>query len=106
MMEPKLEINGKEYTFIANRKAVCMLSDIQNSENKENMLDDMFYALLKSKHNLTKKEVSDLLDIAEEEYGVQQLLEFASEVVNEAFTQAEEKQNKYKVILFLNRKKK
>jgi len=103
MTEPKLEINGKEYTFIANRKAACLIADLQNSENKENMLDDMFYALLKRKHNLTREEVSDLLDYAEEEYGVTQLLQFATEVVNEAFTQAEKKQ--YKTIEFLNRKK-
>ena len=103
MTEPKLEINGKEYTFIANRKAACLIADLQNSENKENMLDDMFYALLKRKHNLTREEVSDLLDYAEEEYGVTQLLQFATEVVNEAFTQAEKKQ--YKPIEFLNRKK-
>lgn len=102
-MEPKLEINGKEYTFIANRKAVCLLSDMESKENKENLLDDMFYALLKKAHNLSKDEVSDLLDVAEEEYGVNQLLEFATEVINEAFTQADKK---YKTIEFLNRKKK
>ena len=103
MIEPKLEINGKEYTFVANRKVACLMADLQNEENKENMLDNMFYALLKKEHNLSKEEVSDLLDYAEEEYGVTQLLQFATEVVNEAFTQAEKKQ--YKTIEFLNRKK-
>lgn len=103
-MEQNLEIGGKIYTFTANRKAVCALSEMQSIEDKSELLDEMFYALLKKHHNLTKQEISDLLDIAEEEYGVTQLLNFATEIVNEAFTPAVTKQ--YKVIEFLNRKKK
>ena len=102
-MEEILEIGGKEYIFTVNRKAICMLSDLQEKNDKTDMLDDMFYALLKTKHNLSKKEVSDLLDIAEEEYGVNQLLSFATELLNKVFQKAEEK--KYKTIAFLNRKK-
>ena len=104
-MEEILEIGGKEYTFVTNRKAICLLSEIQNGD-KADMLDNMFYALLKTKHNMTKQEVSDLLDIAEKEYGVNALLEFASAMVNEVFTKAEENKKKYKTIPFLNRKKK
>lgn len=102
-MEEKLEIGGKIYTFSANRKAICALSEIQEKEDKSEMLDEMFYALLKKEHNLSRQEISDLLDIAEEEYGVTQLLNFATEVINEAFTQAGEK--KYKTIELLARKK-
>lgn len=104
-MEEILEIGGKEYTFVANRKAVCLLADMQNGD-KAYMLDDMFYALLKTKHNLTKQEVSDLLDVAEEEYGVNNLLKFATDFTNEVFTKAEENNKKYKKIAFLDRKKK
>lgn len=102
-MEETLEIGGKKYTFVANRKAVCLLADMQNVEDKADMLDDMFYALLKTKHNLTKEEVSDLLDIAEEEYGVKNLLDFATAFTNEVFTKVEGK--KYKEIPFLSHKK-
>lgn len=105
-MEEILEIGGKEYTFVANRKAVCLLSDMQNTNNKADMLDDMFYALLKTKHDLTKQEVSDLLDIAEKEYGINALLEFATAFVNEVFTKAEENKKNYKTIPFLDRKNK
>lgn len=105
-MEQILEIGGKEYTFVVNRKVTCMLSDLQTNQDKSEMLDDMYYALLKTKHNLTKQEVSDLLDIAEQEYGINQLLSFATEMINEVFTQAEEKSKKYKTIAFLNRKRK
>ena len=104
-MEEILEIGGKEYTFVVNRKAVCLLSDL-NKEDKADMLDNMFYALLKTKHNMTKKEVSDLLDIAEKEYGVNALMEFATALLNEVFTKAEGNKNNYKTIAFLNRKKK
>lgn len=105
-MEEILEIDGKEYKFVVNRKVVGFMSDFSDSEDKSNMLDDMYYALLKSKHNMTRQEVSDLLDIAEKEYGVQQLMKFANELINEVFTQAEENNHKYKTIAFLNRKKK
>lgn len=104
-MEETLEIGGKEYTFVANRKAVCLLSDMQNGD-KAYMLDDMFYALLKTKHDLTKQEVSDLLDIAEKEYRINDLLEFATAFVNEVFTKAEENKKNYKTIPFLDRKNK
>lgn len=104
MIEPKLEINEKEYTFVANRKAICALSEYQNKQDKSEMLDDMFHALLKKEHNLSKEEVSELLDFAEQEYGTEQLMEFATEIINEAFTQVGKKQ--YKKIAFLNHKKK
>lgn len=104
-MEEILEIGGKEYTFVVNRKAVCLLSDMEKDEKSE-MLDNMFYALLKTKHNMTKQEVSELLDIAEKEYGINALLEFATAMINEVFTKAEESKNKFKTIAFLNRKKK
>jgi len=100
-METKLEINGKEYIFTANRKVACLLANVQQDEN---MLDDVFYALLKKEHNLSREEVSALLDKAEEEYGVSQLIEFVGAVAEEVFTQAEEKP--YKKIEFLSRKKK
>lgn len=105
-MEQKLEINGKEYTFTANRKAACILASMQNATANENedMLDIMFYALLKKEHNLSRQEVSALLDEAEKEYGAVQLLQFATELTNDVFTQAEE--TKFKKIEFLNRKNK
>lgn len=104
-MKQNLEINNKIYTFSSNRKAICSLASLQNTNEPENLLDELFYALLKKEHNLSRQEVSDLLDIAEEEYGTKQLLDFATALINEDFTQAEEKQKKFKTIEFLNRKK-
>lgn len=101
-MDNKLEIDGKEYIFYANRKAICALADIQDSENKEDLLDELFYYLLKKEHDLTREEVSDLLDKAEEEYKVSDLLEFATEILNSTFTEA----NKKKEIPLLVRKHK
>lgn len=104
-MDIKLEIGGKTYTFTANRKAVCLLTYSQKENNGE-LLDDMFYALLKKEHNLSKDEISELLDIAEQEYGVAQLIEFCTEVLEEVFQKAEENKKNYKKIEFLNRKNK
>lgn len=100
-MITKLEIKGKEYILTANRKSASLLAGM---ENNEDMIDEVFYALLKPEHNLSREEVSKLLDDAEEEYGVGQLLEFAGAITNEVFTPADEAN--YKKIEFLNRKSK
>lgn len=100
-MQTKLEIKGKEYILTANRKVACVLANI--SSINEDMLDEAFYAMLKPEHNLSKQEVSALLDDAEQEYGVSQLIEFVGAITEEVFTEAE---TKYKKIEFLNRKNK
>ena len=100
-MDIKLEIGGKTYTFTANRKVACILANMSNLS--EDMLDEVFYAMLKKEHNLSREEVSLLLDEAEKEYGVNQLIQFVGEITNEVFTDAE---TKYKKIEFLNRKNK
>lgn len=106
-MEEILEINGKEYVFVVNRKTLSIMSKLQaDKELDENSIDSMFYALLKPRHNLSMKEIEELLDVAEKEYGIKQLMQFATELINEVFTLGEEEQNKYKTIAFLNRKKK
>lgn len=101
-MQTKLEINEKEYVLTANRKVACILANI-SSGSPEDMLDETFYALLKQEHNLSREEVSELLDYAEQEYGVQQLIEFVGAITEEVFSAAEKK---YKKIEFLNRKTK
>jgi inorganic pyrophosphatase/exopolyphosphatase len=100
-MQTKLEIKGKEYILTANRKVACVLANI--STINEDMLDEAFYAMLKPEHNLSREEVSKLLDEAEKEYGVSQLIEFVGAITEEVFTEAE---TKYKKIEFLNRKNK
>lgn len=100
-MITKLEIKGKEYILTANRKTASILA---GAEKSEDMVDEVFYALLKKEHNLSREEVSKLLDDAEEEYGVAQLLEFVGAITEEVFTPADE--TKYKKIEFLNRKNK
>ena len=100
-MEEKLKIGGIEYTFKVNRKAVSILGKL--GQDEENMIDKMYYALLKAKHDMSMEEVSDLLDIAEKEYGLENLMQFATEMVNEVFTPVQEK--KYKEIPFLKHKK-
>lgn len=100
-MQTKLEINGKEYILTANRKVACVLANM--SSISEDMLDEAFYAMLKQEHNLSREDVSKLLDEAEKEYGVSQLIEFVGAITNEVFTEAE---TKYKKIEFLNRKNK
>lgn len=100
-MQTKLEIKGKEYILTANRKVACVLANI--SSINEDMLDEAFYAMLKPEHNLSREEVSALLDNAEQEYGVSQLIEFVGAITEEVFTEAE---TKYKKIEFLNRKNK
>lgn len=100
-MQTKLEVNGKEYILTANRKVACILANM--SEVSEDMLDDAFYAMLKKEHNLSRAEVSAILDDAEQEYGVAQLIEFVGAITNEVFTEAEKN---YKKIEFLNRKNK
>lgn len=100
-MKTKLEIKGKEYILTANRKVACVLANI--SSINEDMLDEAFYAMLKPEHNLSRQEVSTLLDDAEQEYGVSQLIEFVGAITEEVFTEAE---TKYKKIEFLNRKNK
>lgn len=99
-MEQKLEIGGKEYTFVANRKAACALSNINNEDTSE-MLDVMFFALLKTRHNMSKKEASELLDVAEEEYEIKDLLEFCTKMIDMVFTKAKENKKK---IAFLSQK--
>ena len=99
-MEIKLEVKGKEYILTANRKVACILANV--TELGENMLDDAFYALLKKEHNMSREEVSKLLDDAEQEYGVMQLIELVTKITEQVFTTAEETQ--YKKIEFLNRK--
>ena len=101
-MQTKLEINCKEYILTANRKVACVLANTMSGVN-EDMLDDAFYAMLKPEHNLSREEVSALLDDAEKEYGVSQLIEFVGAITNEVFTEAEKN---YKKIEFLNRKNK
>lgn len=101
-MQTKLEIKGKEYILTANRKVACVLANTM-SEKTEDMLDEAFYAMLKKEHNLSREQVSALLDDAEEEYGVGQLIEFVGAITEEVFTEAE---TKYKKIEFLNRKNK
>lgn len=104
-MEVILEIDGKEYCFVANRKAFSIIaSATENGKLNENSIDTIFYALLKMKHNLSMQEVSDLLDKAEEEYGIQQLTEFAQKMVEEVFSAEQEK--KYKPIPYLAQHKK
>ena len=100
-MQTKLEIKGKEYILTANRKVACVLANM--SSLSEDMLDEAFYAMLKQEHNLTREQVSSLLDEAEKEYGVSQLIEFVGAITNEVFTEAE---TEYKKIEFLNRKNK
>lgn len=100
-MQTKLEIKGKEYILTANRKVACVLANM--SSISEDMLDEAFYAMLKQEHNLSREDVSKLLDEAEKEYGVSQLIEFVGAITNEVFTEAE---TKYKKIEFLNRKNK
>lgn len=100
-MQEKLEINGKEYILTANRKVACVLANMNGLS--EDMLDEAFYAMLKQEHNLSREDVSKLLDEAEKEYGVSQLIEFVGAITNEVFTEAE---TKYKKIEFLNRKNK
>lgn len=101
-MQTKLEINGKEYILTANRKVACILANM-TSGLSEDMLDEAFYAMLKQAHNLSREEVSELLDYAEQEYGVQQLIEFVGAMTEAVFSTAEKK---YKKIEFLNRKAK
>jgi inorganic pyrophosphatase/exopolyphosphatase len=100
-MQTKLEINGKEYILTVNRKVACILANMSNVS--EDMLDEAFYAMLKKEHNLSREQVSELLDQAEKEYGVSQLIELVGAVTEEVFTEAE---TKYKKIEFLNRKNK
>lgn len=102
-----LEIDGEEYSFVANRKAFSIIAGAtDNGKLGENSIDTIFYALLKTKHNLSMEEVSDLLDKAEKEYGIKQLTEFAQKMVEEVFSTEQEK--KYKTIPYLaqhNKKK-
>ena len=106
-MDIKLEIGGKTYTFTANRKAICALTNLQSKEStNEDMIDDVFYAMLKKEHNLSREEISELLDVAEKEYGVGQLVQFCTAVLEEVFQTAEEENKQYKKIEFLNRKNK
>lgn len=100
-MITKLEIKGKEYILTANRKSASLLA---GAEKDENMIDEIFYALLKPEHNFSREEVSELLNDAEEEYGVGQLLDLVGVITEEVFTTADE--TKYKKIEFLNRKSK
>ena len=65
-MEEILEIGGKEYIFTVNRKAICMLSDLQEKNDKTDMLDAMFYALLKIFDNTTLNASSTYKPISHE----------------------------------------
>lgn len=105
-MDIKLEIGGKTYTFTINRKAACIIAQAQSQADEGNLLDDVFYAMLKKEHNLSRQEVGELLDVAEEEYGITQLLTFCNEAIEEVFQQAEKNEKNYKKIEFLNRKNK
>lgn len=99
-MEIILEIDGKEYCFVSNRKAFSIIAGLnKDGDFGEDALDKICYALLKTKHNLTMEEVSELLDKAEEEYGVKQLTEFAQKMVEEVFSTEQDKN--YKKIPYL-----
>lgn len=105
-MEQKLEIGGKEYTFFANRKSALLISKITEANDDISkigeLLDEMFYMLLKKKHDLSMEEVEELLDIAEQEYELKDLIEFCVKLLTTVFTEAEE--NKKKKIAFLSQK--
>jgi len=82
-----LEIGGKEYTFIANRKARVEFNDafkrmalkldkqkvanISDAFSTNDVLDTVTMSLLKQSHNLGLKESQELRELAssENEYG-------------------------------------
>lgn len=111
-MEERLEIAGKEYVFTVNRKAFLSMSQMQEElqnaqkggEVSGEILDKMAYAYLKPYHkDITMTEVSKILDEAEKEYGIKQLMEFLMKLGEEVFMEAQEK-DKYKAIPYLVKK--
>ena len=82
-MEERLEIAGKEYVFTVNRKAFLSMSQMKDefqnaqkgNEISDDLLDKMAYAYLKPYHrDITMSEVSKILDDAEQEYGITQIM--------------------------------
>ena len=107
-MKQELEINGKNYTLVANRNVSTLMEKCVKVDSKGNTTVDMpdkvkmFYALLKAEQpELSELECEKLLAIADEEYGIAQMNDAIQTMVNSVFTQ--DSNTSHKVISWLNK---
>lgn len=90
-MEYPIEIDGKVYDFGVNRSALKKLNINNNMEenvsNSIEMIEQMFYAFLTVKNpEISYEEAMELLDKAEEEYGLEELSTALGKISEKGFT--------------------
>lgn len=93
-MKQELEINGTNYTLVANRKVSTLMEKCVKVDTKGNTSIDlpekskMFYILLQSEHpEITELQAEKLLEIADEEYGIAQMNNAIQQMINSVFSQ-------------------
>lgn len=93
-MKHELEIGGKVYELVANRKVSTLMEKCIKVDAKGNANIEvpektiMFRALLSTKHpELSELECEQLLEQADEEYGVSQMNNAIQQMINTVFTQ-------------------
>lgn len=90
-MNYPIEINGKTYEFAVNRNAlkklnVSRMEELSTGESIE-MIENMFYAFITVKQpNISYEEAMALLDVAEEEYGLEEISKALTQLVEMGFT--------------------
>lgn len=90
-MKYPIEINGKTYEFAVNRNALKKLNlnkDVEQTVSFSiEMIEQMFYAFITVKNpNISYEEAMILLDLAEEEYGLEELSMALGKIAEEGFT--------------------
>lgn len=92
-MKRELEINGNVYILVANRLVSDMISSKVKITGEDSYSFDMpstqesFYALLKTHQpEMTQIEANELLEKADEEYGVSQMTEAITSLMSTVFT--------------------
>lgn len=93
-MIKELEINGKTYKLVANREVSTLVEKCvnvdENGNAKINVPDkrEIFYALLKTEQkDITYDNACEILEFADEEYGIMQMNSAIEYLFNSVFTQ-------------------